>query len=59
MSLSSASFVFTGVDDRELAGRQVVGGDFNGDGMQDFAVGAPDAGSTMGYRGHTYVFLAR
>jgi hypothetical protein len=58
MSLGQASYVFTAVNDNELAGRQVASGDFNGDGMMDLAVGAPNAGSTMEMRGHTYLMFA-
>jgi hypothetical protein len=58
MSLERASYIFTAVNDKELAGRQVASGDFNGDGMMDLAVGAPNAGNTMLNRGHTYLLFA-
>jgi hypothetical protein len=57
--LGRASYIFTAIDDHELAGRQVAAGDFNGDGMMDLAVGAPDAGGTVDKRGQTYLMFAR
>jgi hypothetical protein len=58
MSLQQASYIFSAVKGDELAGRQVASGDFNGDGMMDLAVSAPNAGNTMLMRGHTYLMFA-
>ena len=57
--LGQASYIFSAVDEHEVAGREIVSGDFNGDGMMDLAVGAPDAGSNMPRRGHSYVLFAK
>jgi len=57
--LGQASYIFSAVDEHEVAGREVVSGDFNGDGMMDLAVGAPDAGSNTPRRGHSYVLFAK
>lgn len=59
MNLSQASYIFTAANGHELAGRQVASGDFNGDGMMDLAVGAPNAGSTSAKRGYTYLNFAQ
>ena len=59
MSLGRASYIFSAADSHELAGSDVSGGDFDGDGFSDLVVGAPSAGRNKPYRGHSYVLFAQ
>ena len=53
---SAADAVFTGENANDWAGRMVSGGDVNGDGLGDIAVGAGNFG---GSRGAVYLLLGR
>ncbi|MEM6297475.1 MAG: hypothetical protein AAF740_02175, partial [Bacteroidota bacterium] len=53
-------FILNGVDDSDLSGSSVsAGGDINGDGIDDFIIGAPEADPNGSRSGESYVIFGQ
>lgn len=58
-STNTTGFVLRGIDFNDLAGRSVVGGDINGDGLADIIIGASNADPNGDRSGEVYVVFGR
>ena len=58
VDLADADWYFDGEYADDNSGFSLAAGDFNGDGLDDFAIGAPSAGKTKGDNGEIYLLLA-